>query len=206
MVKTSQSSKKSSHSLSRSLKKSTKTGKPETSIEVKMEAPKDDKRTLNLRMKAWAINSMFASATFITLLGMSLSGYLSVAYNVLERFQTPLDNNTSLDQIMYLLTIGSWVSVAWVVAFIILAIVFSVKPLSNVTKWTAFIAFLGCSSVMCIVSSWSTYLLNNYNGDELTEPDAILTAKYITGMTAVMSGFLFFFVLIIGLVSMFGLE
>lgn len=213
MARTSSSTKSSKKSSKRSTKSSASSKSKNDSLESQIEnalntsdlSKSELTEKLNICINNWVINSAFASAAFVTLLGMSLSGFLSVAYNALERYQSPTQasqDDETLNQVMYLLTIGTWTSIAWLVSFVILAIVFAMKQVSNTAKWVVLIAFLGCTILICTVASWSTYLLNNFT----VNSDAVITAKYITGMTAVTSGFLFFFILIIGLSFMLGIH
>jgi hypothetical protein len=164
---------------------------------------------LVLCFKSWTINTAFVSATFATLLGLSMSFLMVVAYNIVERENTSKlsrgdKNGEDLDDIMYILSIGAWSVWAWVFAYLILFIVFMI-PSNKTGYWILWIAYMMCGLVILVTASMAVAKLNSYS-DKKEDSDAILSAKYVCTVTIFISAFYIFLVLTVGLTLLVGAD
>ena len=170
---------------------------------------------LVLCFKSWTINTAFVSATFATLLGLSMSFLMVVAYNILERYESNInpraertdDMKSSLENIMYITGIGAWSVWAWVFAYLILFIVFII-PQSPIGYWILWIAYMLCGLIILITSSMVIARLNKFTTDFplVPETDHIITAKYICTVAIFISTFFIFFIMTVGLTFLLGTD
>jgi len=200
-----------------------KTGSPRSkkSNTVKMETIKKDEEIKELKhdlstseledqlilcFKTWTINTAFISATFATLLGLSMSFLMVVAYNIVERDKVTrvaqaIGKENEMDDIMYILSIGAWSVWAWVLAYIVLFIVFMI-PKNKAGYWVLWVAYMLCGLIILVTASMAVAKLNTYS--ETRESDAIVSAKYVCTVTIFISAFFVFLVLTVGLTLLMG--
>jgi hypothetical protein len=182
---------------------------------TKDEEISDLEEKLILCFKSWTINTAFISATFATLLGLSMSFLMVVAYSIIERVRGDLVSSSinpvekeELDNIIYILGIGAWSVWAWVFAYLILFIVFMV-PKSTVGYWILWIAYMACGIIILITASMGVARLNKYekeHGDQKINVDGIISAKYVCTVTIFISAFFVFLVLTVGLTLLCGTD